>query len=161
MNLGLSYRIQSYSWKSDSKFIYFFFCLLLLLRPFLVVNYLDSFSLDMGFPFSIIKRAPGIVYTWEKNDWARRHGYQMPIDLYLILQWVCLLLLDLGFFGFLVYFTTKSTSETETTLEALLKELPPVFDNSYSDSFSSWSCKISFFVDCMLIFLSCISTSYP
>ncbi|CAO3651137.1 unnamed protein product [Mucor fragilis] len=97
----------------------------------------------MGFPFTIIKKAPGIVYTWEKNDWSRRHGYQMPIDLYLVMQWICLLLLDSGFFCFLIYFTTTRSATTASdgaTLEALLNNLPPTTDSPYA----TWSCKISF-----------------
>ncbi|CEP11423.1 hypothetical protein [Parasitella parasitica] len=110
----------------------------------------------MAFSFSLIQRAPGIVYTWEKNDWSRRHGYQMPIDMYLMLQWICLLLLDSGFFCFLIYFTTRTSSaETELALEALLKELP---QNTVDDPLSSWSSKIMIGLTTLVKILS-VSTS--
>ncbi|OAD05745.1 hypothetical protein MUCCIDRAFT_106302 [Mucor lusitanicus CBS 277.49] len=110
----------------------------------------------MGFPFTIIKRAPGIVYTWEKNDWSRRHGYQMPIDLYLVMQWMCLLLLDSGFFCFLIYFATARPASSETTLEALLNDLPPTDDNPYT----TWSCLTSL-VKILSISTSMVETEDP
>ncbi|KAI8647121.1 DHHC palmitoyltransferase-domain-containing protein [Parasitella parasitica] len=110
----------------------------------------------MGFPFSLMKRAPGVVYTWEKNDWSRRHGYQMPIDMYLILQWICLLLLDSGFFCFLIYFTTRTSSaEAELPLEVLLKELP---QTTVNDPLSSWNSKIMIGLTTLVKLLS-LSTS--
>jgi hypothetical protein len=102
----------------------------------------------MRFPFTI-KRAPGLVYAWDRNDWFRRHGYQMPIDSYLILQWTCLILLDAGFFLFLVYFTTEygniSISPTKETTIENLKLGYILLKNSYIEPFDTWTCKISFF----------------
>lgn len=101
----------------------------------------------MGFPFTI-KRAPGTVYYWEKNDWYRKSGYRIPIDSYLILQWICLIILDIGFFCFLVHFTTiyentNIKAITETTFEALHQGWNQI-NSSYIDPLSTWNCTISF-----------------
>lgn len=105
----------------------------------------------MQFPFAI-KRAPGIVYAWDRNDWFRRHGYQMPIDSYLFLQWICLILLDAGFFLFLVYFTTEYASiggnSTEEAKVETLKIGYILLKKSYINPFDTWTCKISFFFSC-------------
>jgi hypothetical protein len=104
----------------------------------------------MGFPFTI-KRSPGTVFYWEKNDWYRKNGYKIPLDSYLIMQWVCLITLDIGFFCFLVHFITVYENVSipptiDTTFENLYEGLNQA-DNIYISPFSTWSCKISFFFE--------------
>ncbi|KAI9487557.1 MAG: DHHC palmitoyltransferase-domain-containing protein [Benjaminiella poitrasii] len=111
----------------------------------------------MGFlSFFNIKRAPGVVYAWEENDWYRKHGYQIPLDSYLILQWVCLILLDGGFFFFLVSFTTEYNNA------AIVKDMTMkgVYENwnslgsSSTISITSWKCTVMFGLSALVKVLS-------
>lgn len=102
----------------------------------------------MGFPFQF-KRTPGTSY-WEKNDWYRRHGYRLPIDVYMIMQWVCLIILDVGFFCFLVHFiTVYEKLDTQPILDTTFENLNPALtqaNNSYINPYTTWGCKISFYL---------------
>ncbi|KAI8979181.1 DHHC palmitoyltransferase-domain-containing protein [Mycotypha africana] len=53
---------------------------------------------------------------WDSNTWSRRHGYQLPIDQYLIAQWICLLLIDTSFFCFLIHFLGNPPSIADKQL---------------------------------------------
>jgi hypothetical protein len=97
------------------------------------------------------RRSQNTSFYWEKNDWFRRHGYQLPLDTYLLMQWLCLFMLDIAFLYFLAYFISddkiayKNTSKITTlTFQQITQEW-----DSYSLAFpindrSTWSCIISF-----------------
>ncbi|KAG2210253.1 hypothetical protein INT47_003238 [Mucor saturninus] len=96
----------------------------------------------MGFPFKF-KRTPGTVFYWEKNDWSRKNGYRLPIDVYMIMQWVCLITLDLGFFCFLIHFLTVYENVNlppilETTFENLNPSLLQA-NNAYISPYTTWA----------------------
>ncbi|KAI8077152.1 hypothetical protein BDF21DRAFT_58308 [Thamnidium elegans] len=95
----------------------------------------------MGFPF-FIKKAPGTSFHWEKNDWYRKHGYNLPLDSYLIMQWTCLFILDISFFCFLTHFlTVYENVETALDFESLKLTLLHI-DQVYINPYSTWSCKM-------------------
>lgn len=106
----------------------------------------------MVFPIQM-KRSPGTVYAWEKNDWSRRHGYQLPIDSYLLLQWLCLLLLDAAFFCYLIHFLAQYQLTATPSIENLLVNYNEM-NMQYVNPFQLSSCKISFFYDSISLFLS-------
>ncbi|KAI8887532.1 zf-DHHC-domain-containing protein [Backusella circina FSU 941] len=112
------------------------------------------------------RRSQSTSFYWEKNDWFRRHGYQLPLDTYLLTQWLCLFILDIAFLYFLVYFISddkvayKNTSKITTlTFQQIAEE----WDN-YSIAFpindrSTWSCIIMIFLSASVKLLS-VTTSF-
>ncbi|KAI8333904.1 DHHC palmitoyltransferase-domain-containing protein [Chlamydoabsidia padenii] len=88
------------------------------------------------------QRRSNTTYTtppyWERNDWKRRHGYQFPLDSYLLLQWAASLALDLFFYYFLIHFITTlpDTPHLDATLE-LVKQWP-LADPPQDHVTSSW-----------------------
>lgn len=101
----------------------------------------------MGFPFTL-KKASVAEYYWEKNDWYRKNGYSLPLNMYLFAQWVCLITFDLGFFCFLVNFLIEDTNDTrlgenELSIEYLQQTLSDA-QVIQVDPFSTRSCIISF-----------------
>lgn len=103
----------------------------------------------MGFSF-LFKRDKDTVYYWEKNDWYRKHGYNLPFNLYLIMQWVFFVLFDFGFFYFLINFSIVYENNSNlTTSEMPIENLYQKWKDANAiqiDPFSTWSCKISFFI---------------
>ncbi|GAA5802238.1 hypothetical protein HPULCUR_007701 [Helicostylum pulchrum] len=96
----------------------------------------------MGFP-SFIKKTPGTTFPWEKNEWYRKHGYNLPFDTYLILQWTCLFILDITFFCFLTHFlTVYDNVETPVLLdfENLQLTLLQIEKKAYINPYTTWSC---------------------
>ncbi|KAI8069587.1 DHHC palmitoyltransferase-domain-containing protein [Gongronella butleri] len=67
---------------------------------------------------------------WEQNEWSRRHGYQFPLDTYLVMQWVVAVLLDIFFYCFLVFFITPLSP-------SFAMQVQPVLDTWISDHASA------------------------
>ncbi|KAI8082523.1 DHHC palmitoyltransferase-domain-containing protein [Gilbertella persicaria] len=116
--------------------------------------------MPLSFRIPFFQRAPGTVYFWEQNEWSRRHGYQFPIDAYLITQWLSLIGLDVGFFLFLIYFLPQDVSfekPTEITPDNL-DDIWTQFNRQHRDPLSSWECKIMTLLTVLVKMLS-ITTS--
>lgn len=149
---GTLYKESNNSFEiiTQKKFFFFWSVLFFFFRsfpPLLIKNTASSYSSSMGFPFKF-KRTPGTVFYWEKNDWSRKNGYRLPIDVYMIMQWVCLITLDLGFFCFLIHFlTVYENMHLPPILDATFENLNPSIiqaNNAYINPYTTWACKISF-----------------
>ncbi|KAF7731411.1 hypothetical protein EC973_000219 [Apophysomyces ossiformis] len=75
---------------------------------------------------------------WEQNEWYRQHGYQTPIDPYLILQWVCSILLDIAFFCYLGEFVSDIPATDYEEIQQLLTYWSLADDSVAIQSTSSW-----------------------
>ncbi|KAI8985814.1 DHHC palmitoyltransferase-domain-containing protein [Pilobolus umbonatus] len=78
----------------------------------------------------------------ESNEWSRRHGYHSPIDSYLIMQWVCLIILDLGYFCFLLHFTTIEDTTLDGDVIPSVEQLEAEGTHNIVNPYSSWTCYV-------------------
>ncbi|RUS27929.1 hypothetical protein BC938DRAFT_482558, partial [Jimgerdemannia flammicorona] len=62
------------------------------------------------FPFNDLVNG---YYFWERNDWSRRHGCHAPWDSWFLLQSVCLVVVDLGFYCFLAEFLDDNNDDDD------------------------------------------------
>ncbi|KAL0090404.1 DHHC palmitoyltransferase-domain-containing protein [Phycomyces blakesleeanus] len=79
------------------------------------------------------------ISFWERNEWHRRHGYHLPVDFYLLSQWICSFLLDIGFFYFLNFFTAD-LSASELVIARKLTTDWDLDDQSNPTEWSQWPC---------------------
>ncbi|KAI8380665.1 DHHC palmitoyltransferase-domain-containing protein [Choanephora cucurbitarum] len=116
--------------------------------------------MSLSFKFPFFQRAPGMSYSWEKNNWSRRHGYHLPIDTYMMTQWLCLIGLDVGFFCYLLYFLPPKTAlvvPDEITSDNL-NDIWTRFSQLRFDPLHSVECKIMALLTILVKVLS-IATS--
>ncbi|KAI8333232.1 DHHC palmitoyltransferase-domain-containing protein [Blakeslea trispora] len=115
----------------------------------------------LSFKFPFFQRAPGITYSWEKNSWSRRHGYQLPIDIFMITQWLCLIGLDVGFFCYLLYFLPPKTivEGPDKITSDNLNDIWDRFSQLQFDPFHSIECKIMALLTILVKLLS-VTTSF-
>lgn len=91
--------------------------------------------------FIPLRRSPTSYITapyWEHNEWKRRHGYQFPLDPYLLLQWGTSILIDLIFFYFLIYFITDIPENQQPSILSLLEKSPLL--ETDGPTTSTWLC---------------------
>ena len=82
---------------------------------------------------------------WEQNEWFRSHGYELPLDTYLLLQWIAAVVVDIGFFGFMYYFINDEPISDVTN--TLVNEWYPEQGSTQIIQWpwAAWSWQISFF----------------
>src|SRR6266542_6545291 len=68
----------------------------------------------MCFNFFFFSSANG-HFKRTTNTWYRTHGYHTPFDIWLILQWIVLLILGIGYFGFSLKFIVEDVPRRRST----------------------------------------------
>ncbi|KAI8150116.1 DHHC palmitoyltransferase-domain-containing protein [Fennellomyces sp. T-0311] len=116
-------------------------------------------------PFTRSAYTGNTTPPWEHNDWFRSNGYELPLDTYLMLQWIAGLTVDVGFFGFLYYFINGQPI-ADTTNELVTAWNPEAeAGEAVTWPWSAWSWKImvvfSIGVKALSIITSFIPTEEP
>lgn len=138
------------------------FCFIFQLLPLLKKNpfFLLLFFLCacMGLPL-LIRKPPGTLFSWEKNEWYRKHGYNLPFDTFLISQWTCLFILDASFFYFLTHFLTvyENVEPPSLDFESLKLTLSQI-EQGYINPYTTWSSVVMAFFTTLVKVLS-VTTS--
>lgn len=112
----------------------------------------------MGLPL-LIRKPPGTLFSWEKNEWYRKHGYNLPFDTFLISQWTCLFILDASFFYFLTHFLTvyENVESPSLDFESLKLTLSQI-EQGYINPYTTWSSIVMAFFTTLVKVLS-VTTS--
>ncbi|KAI9259515.1 hypothetical protein BDA99DRAFT_560940 [Phascolomyces articulosus] len=97
-------------------------------------------------PFTRSAYTGNTIPPWEQNEWYRSHGYEFPLDTYLLLQWIAGVIVDVGFFGFMYYFINDQpiSDTTHTLVKAWNSEQETTQVVQWP--WAAWSWKISFFL---------------
>ncbi|KAI9495348.1 DHHC palmitoyltransferase-domain-containing protein [Zychaea mexicana] len=116
-------------------------------------------------PFTRSAYTGGTTPPWDQNDWFRAHGYELPLDTYLLLQWFAGLIVDVGFFGFMYHFITDEpiADATNTLITAWNPEQDFVQVVKWPWAAWSWQIMVAFSigVKTFSITASFISTEEP
>lgn len=116
-------------------------------NPFLALRSLFFFPSDLVNGY----------YYWERNEWSRRHAWHPPWDPWFLAHCACLIVVDIGFYGFLAYFLRPPYSLEDKDIVSALPD--PTWD------VARWSYLIMLFftiVPKLLIFITgVIDTTDP